>query len=637
MLMKTKALLLIAFVISARLAFAFTDVTYTAKTISDDMKRKADAVIRQYHTEFKIKSVSQATLSTKLVITVLNKEGQKFAAIYKDYDKQKKIVQITGSIYDENGTLIKKIKNKDLEDFSNYSNSLYQDTRAKYYQHPSNRFPYTVEYEVEETFDGLLFYPTWHPQVSPAVSIEQAEFTVSLPTNLSFRYKEINIEGEPQHLYDNAVQTYTWKINGIEAFVQEPFGPFFSDLTPTVYTAPNDFEFEGYPGNMETWNNLGKWINTLNSGRDILPETTRNDITRLVNDITDKEEITRKVYQYVQSKTRYVSVQLGIGGFQPFSAETVAQVGYGDCKALTNYTKALLKTVGIDAYYTLVRAGANRQPIRNDFPSLQFNHVILCVPIKEDTIWLECTDQENPFGFLGNYTGNRDVLVVNENGAQVARTPAYGRDQNNINRKIKIDLDESGNGHASSRTVFNGLKYDEVQWILRETTENQKKSIYARINIPSFELKSFAFSTEKNIIPSATEKLELVLKNYANVSGKRLFICPNLLNKNTFVPKSISERKTPILIPEPSIETDTVIYTIPDSLHPEFLPEAIQISTGFGTYEAQFQYEQGLIIYIRKMSVKKGVFPPETYEEFQRFYTEIKKADEIKLVLKKST
>jgi len=85
----------------------------------------------------------------------------------------------------------------------------------------------------------------------------------------------------------------------------------------------------------------------------------------------------------MQDHTRYISIQLGIGGWQPFDAAFVQEHGYGDCKALSNYMVALLKTAGITAYSVLIRPGDYRYTFNESFPSNQFTHVIVCVPFQK--------------------------------------------------------------------------------------------------------------------------------------------------------------------------------------------------------------------------------------------------------------
>src|SRR5690606_4540730 len=104
----------------------------------------------------------------------------------------------------------------------------------------------------------------------------------------------------------------------------------------------------------------------------------------------------------------------------------VEKTGYGDCKALSNYMVALLGSVGIKGYYSLIMAGENFTPLQTDFPSSQFNHVVVAVPNGSDTLWLECTSQTQPFGYLGSFTDDRYALMILDDGATLVKTGSYG-------------------------------------------------------------------------------------------------------------------------------------------------------------------------------------------------------------------
>ena len=120
----------------------------------------------------------------------------------------------------------------------------------------------------------------------------------------------------------------------------------------------------------------------------------------------------------------------------------VDRVGYGDCKALVNYMMALLKVAGIPSYYTLVYSGDEKiSMLRNFASAAQGDHVILCVPFGQDTTWLECTNQHIPFGFLGTFTDDRDVVVCTPEGGLVTHTPRY-RDSLNVQRRTAWERED---------------------------------------------------------------------------------------------------------------------------------------------------------------------------------------------------
>lgn len=621
------------FVLSAQAG----ESVYPFHTIPLNLLNKAHAVVRESTCSFTVHDIHLATLHVDQTITVLDKKGDEMALLIIPYDKQRKIKNVACQVLNKDGELIRKIKSKEIEDYSNASGSLFEDNRVKYYKFETSQYPYTIRYTYDVEYYGLLHYPVWQPQEAYGIAVEKAVFTVISPKEIAFRYKEINIPHAPAIKEENKQITYRWEVSQLPSLDDEPWGPHLLKIIPMVCTAPNDFKFEGYGGNMSSWEDFGKWILQLNSGRDNLPEKTKQEVQKLVTGLEDREQVIKKLYEYMQSKTRYVSIQLGIGGYQPFDAATVDRLGYGDCKALTNYMMSLLSAANIKSYYTLVKAGKYASDIMTDFPSTQFNHVILCVPGEKDTVWLECTSQTNPLGFLGYFTSDRNVLVIDEQGGHLARTPRYEQSDNVQCRNASVEISANGSGNAQVTTVYTGLRYEYVDHIAKQTVTEQRKLIYAKTSIPSFDLESYQYEPVQGRIPMMKETLRMNLRNYANVSGKRVFFNPNLLNKTDFVPPKVEERKSDIMIRFAYDDVDTITFTIPQELHTEYIPEPVVIKSKFGEYKTEYLVKEGRIIYIRTFKTVSGAHPAHYYDELRNFYEKIAKTDNNSIVLKIGT
>ncbi|MFM8740898.1 MAG: transglutaminase-like domain-containing protein, partial [Cytophagales bacterium] len=417
----------------------------------------------------------------------------------------------------------------------------------------------------------------------------------------------------------------------------EPYMP--ARVIPSVIFSPSQFEYAGYAGSMTSWQELGKWQIMLNEGRGVLPEETKLKLRELTKNLPNVEAKAKVLYEYLQNKTRYVSIQRGIGGFQPFDATTVDKTGYGDCKALSNYMVALLKEAGLKGYYTQIYAGDNNRPVPRDFTIDYFNHIIVALPNGKDTLWMECTSQTAPFGYLGKFTGNRYALMITETGGALVRTPRYDQSKNLQTTQANVVLDAQGNAKASIKSTYTGLQFENgnLDYYTNLSAEEQRKWLEKNIHIPSFEIATFNMQARKEKIPTAEVLLELNLNRYSSVSGKRLFLTPNLMNRSSYVPEKLEKRKYIVSRTLPYIDIDSITYSIPDVLYPELTPQPIKISSRFGEYESMVKFDQGKLTYVRRLKMNSGEFPAESYNELIDFYKTINKADNLKLVFLNKT
>ncbi|HUS01267.1 MAG TPA: transglutaminase domain-containing protein, partial [Chitinophagaceae bacterium] len=447
--------------------------------------------------------------------------------------------------------------------------------------------------------------------------------------------KQFNYHNNPVTV-TNKINTYTWEVNNIKPLEYEPFQPPVSEITTTVFIAPVEFEIGGYSGNMDSWKQFGNFIAKLNEGHDVLPDNVKQDIHMLTDKITDKQEKIKILYAYLQKNTHYISVQMGIGSWQPFDAKYVAANGYGDCKALSNYMTSILKEAGITANYVLINSGDGRKGLWEDFPAPYFNHAIMCVPGDKDTTWLECTSQTVSAGFMGSSTGNRKALMITKDGGVVINTPSYRVADNLQVRNIKATIDETGNMVADVNTRFTGIQQELQHSLMHEVNkEEREKYLNQALNLPTYVVQQSDYKETKGKIPVVDEYLKVLAPDYATITGKRLFIRPNLFNKINTKLDVDKPRKFPIEYSTSFKDIDTISITLPLGYVPEAIPPNTSFNNKFGKYTITYKVEGNKIDMLRIYERQSNIYPANDYKELAKFYEEMYKADRNKIVLVK--
>lgn len=635
--MKARLIIGCLLLVSSALLHA-SDGKYSVSGISPVLRMNAHAVVRLEELKFEIKSVKEAVQTNHYVITVFNENGDRWAQFSEYYDNLRSIVSAEGILYDANGTQLKKVKKKDMGDLKSTSvGTFIDDSRVKFHNFYQRTYPYTVEYTVEIAYKSTLFFPMWAPRASGGIAVEKSSLSVVCPADYQFRYESFLYNGEPVIQKEKNARTTTWSVNNQPAITKEPYSPLWHEISTVVILGPTEFQIENYKGNMMSWKDFGKFVYSLKAGRDQLPDNIKQTVHQIADGLADPREKIARLYEYMQKNTRYIGIQLGIGGWQPFDAKYVAANGYGDCKALVNYMYSLLKEAGINSYYSLVRAGKYANYITSEFPAQQFNHVILCVPLQKDTVWLECTSQTLPAGYLGDFTEGRYALLINESGGELVRTPEYGKNENLQTRRIKAVLENNGTLQVKANTNYEGLQQDDIHGLINNLSPDKvKEYLHEELDFATYEVNKFDYKEKKTAIPSILEALDISVSNYATITGKRLFIIPNIMSRSYQKPAADSTRRYDIQLGTAYTETDTVEIRLPAGYEAEALPADVSLSTAFGTYKSTTKLADGKIYYYRCMEQSSGRFPAANYAELVKFYETIYKADRSRIVLIKN-
>ena len=423
-------------------------------------EHESNSILLDHSTVFTIQNDKNSTIKQHDELLLKNRYAKNHRVIVIYHDQFRTVKNIKVVVKDLSGKIIDKYNEKDFVDYSLNQASIASDARAEIFKVPYNNYPYIIEIDREVQYSGSLHFPKWVPQTKE-MRIVNAALEVVDQTNGNLRFVENRLD--PAKVSQlNASTIYKWGISDLPAYDFEPYNNLLEDYAPTVMTAPIDFEMDGKKGNMATWKNFGNWIQQLMEDKNTLDPALLVELDKKLSGVVDPKEKVKIVYDYLQNNSRYVSIQLGIGGWQPFESAYVQEKKYGDCKALSFYTKSLLDHYDIPSWYTLINGGWNQvsNELKEDFPNGHFNHAILTVPLESDTIFLECTSQTNPFGYQGSFTGNRQALAIKEDGAELINTTAYTHRENIENLIANIVLFENGGATVNWEQSFSGLSIE---------------------------------------------------------------------------------------------------------------------------------------------------------------------------------
>lgn len=634
----TKKLTVVLFSLLFYCSANAADGEYAVSKINPVLLKNANAVLRLEELNFEITATNRAVFKNRYVITILNENGDFWSYFNEYYDKHRKVESVEGFLYDANGKTLKKVKMKDMEDVSGVSDgSLFDDNREKHHNFFHRIYPYSVEYSVEINYSSTLFFPYWIPQSRSGFAIEKSSMSIVCNNDYQFRHMTFNYAGQPVVTNEKNKRITTWSVAAMPAISKEMYSPMWHELTTMVIFGPTEFQIDAYKGNMLSWQDFGKFVHSLKEGRDVLPDNIKQKVHQLVDGVTDEKIKIALLYEYLQKNTRYISIQLGIGGWQPFEAKFVATKAYGDCKALTNYMYSLLKEAGIKSYYTLIRAGSNGGYITADFPSQQFNHVILSVPVAKDTVWLECTSQTLPAGYLSDFTCDRFALLVDEDGGKLVRTPKYGLNENIATRKVNAKLDAEGTLQIKSFTNYGGLQQDDIHGMINALSAGKvKEHLQEDLDFATYDINKFEYIESKSGNPQIDESLDITARSYATMSGRRLFIVPNVMTRSHRKLSKDEERKYDIVLSYEYRDIDTVEIEIPEGYTVESLPATVTLTSQFGKYTISSKLKDNKITCYRQLEQFSGRFPASAYNDMVKYYESIYKADRGRMVLVKN-
>lgn len=628
-----KFLSIIFLFIIAPACFSQTNI-YDASTIPAALKENAHSVKREEKINFEVKDIDQARLSVHQVYTVLDAEGEDVLFFSQTSDQFSKLDDAEIKVYDAQGKPVNKYKMKEIKSQAN-GEGLVEDGKIYYFRVAAPSYPITVQYDYVIKYKGTINYPDYYIE-QPEQSVAYSSYTLSIPSNLDVKFKAQNISLTPSINTVGKNKIYTWEAKDLPAVPYEEGEANYRNSYPAILLSPNKFSMDGNEGDLTTWKGLGTWYSLISKGSINLSDQTKNLLNSMVKDAKNDKEKIKILYSYLQNNFRYVSIQLGIGGWKPFDADFVDKKKYGDCKALANYMEAILNAVGIVSYPALINAIYNRHPVDPGFPHNSFNHVILCVPGNKDTTWLECTSNATDAGVLGSFTENKNALLITPDGGVLVSTPKSKASENTFDITTKVVLKNDGSGESESVLKNKGeYKEEIINYVMHEKKDDQKEYLVSRLGF--LQPDDFELTCDSKDNQAKTSFKLMIEKIPEFTAGSKMFLNPRIYKIWNGKLPSDEDRTKAFYFQFPFIKTDTTVYQLPDNYTVDNLPQARDKKFEYGSFKTKYWYDEiaNTVTSIAFLQLSQNIIPADKFSETSKFFSNVIEEYTEKIVVKK--
>ncbi len=606
--------------------------------LADSSVVRSDAVVTLDENEFWVESKDRARFIKHRVVRIDNERGKKYGEVVIRENQYLRSRKISARIKDASGKILQELKEGEIQEAPGFPGYvLYSDQLVRWFDLAWNIFPYWIDYSYETEYKSLFFWPPWLPQEKIPVLKSTCKLVAS--DEIGYRTHPIGIGLPPTITERKGKKEIVWELTDLPPRPTEVSMPPESTIQTALLFSPVDFSLGSFKGSFVSWDAVAGWYRSLSAGCYGLSAETRDQVRRQLAGAKDDKEKVERLYRFLQAGTRYVAIELGIGGWQPHGAEAVFLTRQGDCKDLTTLLIAMLKEAGVAAYPALVLTRDEGELIR-DFPSNQFNHLLTFVPLEKDTFWLDCTAHFLPALELPANVEGCSALVVKEDRGELLVTPQSRAERNFRKWNLEGKLSSSGVLQGVGLVAASGAAAHFLRESLSALKSHEQKEWLAAWlgqHVPGIDLQEFAFNRLDGELEQPLEiKLGCLVNQFGRESGSHMFVNPNVFSRvsSDEIPEE-AKRRFPVCRGPAQRELDCVALDLPANLELEAAPDSTFLRFPFGAYRTSYSFANGKLVYQRELEFTLSQIPVDQFETYVRFLKTVMRNDQTSFVFVK--
>ncbi len=535
----------------------------------------------------------------------------------------------------------------ELDDVMASGNALYADGRSLVKNHTALPLGTVVEYVATfrqnrpDLFQFAFYFGVgWG---DTGVPTKLARFTVTAPedwrTIETATHYWRPIELPPTRVDRQAgLRTMVWEQRDIPALAAEPQGAGLADRTPRVATRLVEWTTAtGKHTAPESLQALSKFLAELQDGTAEPTPKIRAEVASILAGAPDvPEEKARRLYEWVQEKIRYVAIEIGLGGWRPYTAAEVFDSGYGDCKDKATLLKSMLHVAGIDSHLASLFSHSGH-PRSFGLPALgNSNHAILAIDLDGRTLFVDPTERTVPFGELPLRDQEAEILLAKSDGAEVMKTGSSTAEDNTKILQFALELDGADDAIGTFTATTTGAFASDLRYaLLAESDKDKKETAEVWLWIARGSVDQLTHTGDpEGSGPMTTTGTVRIPRIVGRSGATRLLRLSDFMGSPGRLLPENDARKTPVVFRKRVRRQLELRLMLPPGLTARQLPEPVKIDATHGSYEVKWSIESGGLVVRSDYRLNRRVVPPSEYETLRQFFYDIRLANQRGVLIK---
>ena len=603
-------------------------IAETAAAFEEAHKDKT-AMFLLYNIGLELKEDFSFISKTHKILKILNDSGKDLGELPIPYEKgREKVTNLNAFVIAPDGEKYTNIK---VQDYKIYEGlGMYSDSRAKIVSFPQvgpgSVLDYSLEIEAKRGPIKDAFW--WEYQFDYALPMKEVNVTFTFPKSMQMQYKEFNLEYKPRVTETETTITYSWHFENIynDHKNREDFLP-----PPRSDNMINIIEFSS----VKSWADVSNWYYGLVQKNIKINSAIKKAAQEAVEGLDSVKDRTRAILEYVQKNFRYVSMSFGDNSLEPHPTTEVFRNRYGDCKDLSLLCLAMLDIIGVKSHIALFNTEFSISDPQYDLPyPTLFDHALLLIKDEKEGDFyadplLEGYDiEEYPPPYQAGY-----AFVITEDGGYFDRLPIFDEERNHEQKTIITDIKPDGSAVIDVNSLWSLDFTIDMRDTMKKVPESRKKEFFEILDASYGEVLKREWIGFDNKYGRAKSHLVYKQKDLYPVTDDMITIDLSNADRPTdFIEK---ERKNPIFFAYNDKEDLTKIYKIPEGFRISYIPDDLDIDTGFFRVVRKYTHTKNEITVKEITTHKRMELPADQYPKVKEFFDNYPKEINQRIVLKK--